>query len=269
MKENLFIGIDVSKASLDVGVFPTGESWGASNEKQQIDTLIERLKDFSPVLIVLEATGGLEIPLVSELVAANLPVVVVNPRQVRDFAKATGKLAKTDTIDAHVLAHFAEAIKPEIRPFKDEQTRELEAILGRRRQIVDMVTAEKNRLQAATSKRVRRDINAHIKWLQKRIDDANDDLLKLIKESPVWRVKDKILRSAPGVGAVMSMTLLASLPELGTLDRKRIAALAGLAPYNRDSGFFKGTRAIWGGRAHVRAVLYMSTLAAVRCNPTL
>ena len=269
MKEKVVVGIDVSKASFDVAVYPTGECWKASNDKAGIAALSQRLQELAPGLIVLESTGGLELPLVSELAALSLPVVVVNPRQVRDFAKAVGKLAKTDNIDAHMLARFGQAVKPEVRPLKDEQAQELTALLTRRRQVVDMLTAEKNRLQSVSSKRVRSDIVAHIKWLEKRLNDVDGGLRKFIEASPVWHVKDKILQSTPGVGPVLSLTLISNLPELGSLNRKQIAALVGVAPLNRDSGFFRGSRSVWGGRAHVRAVLYMSTLAAVRCNPAM
>ena len=269
MEEKIIIGIDVSKASFDIAVHPTGECWNVSNDKADIVALSKRLQKLTPALIVLESTGGLELPLVSELASLGLPVVVINPRQVRDFAKAVGRLAKTDSIDAHMLAKFGQAVKPEIRPLKDEQARELTALLVRRRQVVDMLTAEKNRLQGVSSKRVRSDIVAHIKWLEKRLNDVDGGLRKFIEASTIWRVKDEILQSTPGVGPVLSLTLIANLPELGSLNRKQIAALVGVAPLNRDSGFFRGTRSVWGGRAHVRAVLYMSTLAAVRCNPTL
>lgn len=268
-KENVYVGIDVSKTSFEVATYPTGESWKAVNQESETSALTNRLQELSPRMIVVESTGGLEVPLASELSSAGLPVVIVNPRQVRDFAKAIGRLAKTDTIDAHILARFGKAVKPEVRPFKDEHARELAAILVRRRQIVDMLTAEKNRLQSAASKHVRRDIVRHIKWLEKRLKDTNGDLQKLIESSPVWRVKDEIIQSTPGVGPVLSLTLLAGLPELGTLNRKQIAALVGVAPLNRDSGFFSGTRTVWGGRSRVRSALYMSTLAAVRCNPIL
>ena len=268
-KENVYVGIDVSKTSFEVAAYPTGESWKTVNRETETSALTNRLQELSPTMIVVESTGGLEVPLASELSSAGLPVVIVNPRQVRDFAKAIGRLAKTDTIDAHILARFGEAVKPEVRPFKDEHARELAAILVRRRQIVDMLTAEKNRLQSASSKHVRRDIVRHIKWLEKRLKDTNGDMQKLIESSPVWRVKDKIIQSTPGVGPVLSLTLLAGLPELGTLNRKQIAALVGVAPLNRDSGFFSGTRIVWGGRSRVRSALYMSTLAAVRCNPIL
>lgn len=263
-----FVGIDVSKASLDIALRPDNTHWSCGNNDAEIRALIKRLRKLQPTLIVLEATGGLEIPIVAASASVGLPIVVVNPRQVRDFAKATGELAKTDKIDAGVLAWFGEAVRPEIRPLKDPATQELTALLTRRRQLTDMLTAEKNRFSCAPN-RVRKDIKVHITWLEKRLRDANNGLSTAIKQSPVWCEHDEILQSAPGVGPVLSVTLLAVLPELGTLNRRQIAALAGLAPFNRDSGKFRGTRAIWGGRAEVRAVLYMGTLSAVRCNPII
>ena len=204
------------------------------------------------------------------LAGAGLPVVAVNPRQVRDFAKATGRLAKTDALDAAVLALFADRIRPEVRPLPDEETRELEALVVRRRQVVDMITAEKNRLGAAPpSKRVRTAIGKTIKWLQKQLEEIDNDLDGAVRKSPVWREKEDLLKSVKGVGRVMSRTLLSLLPELGTLGRRQIAALVGVAPLNRDSGTQRGRRIVWGGRANVRAVLYMSALAAARSNPTI
>lgn len=263
-----FIGIDVSKASLDVYLRPEGKRWSVDYNDKEVKSLVNQLLDLSPSLIVIEATGGIEIPLASQLAAAQLPVVVSNPRQVRDFAKATGKLAKTDKIDAEVIAHFADAIRPKVRPLKDEQTQELTDLLARRTQLVDMLTAEKNRLQQA-SKKMGKDILSHIKWLEKRIGDCEDALKKLIKASPIWQEKDKIIQSVPGVGPIMSLALLTSLPELGRINRSQVAALVGVAPFNRDSGKYKGKRAIWGGRASVRTVLYMCALTASRCNPTI
>ncbi len=268
MDKKIYIGIDVSKTSLDIGVFPTGECWKMGNDEEGITALLPRLKQLSPERIVIESTGGLEVPLVSELIAVHLPAVVVNPRQVRDFAKATGRLAKTDAIDAFILARFGEAIKPEIRPVRDEQSQDLEALLSRRRQLVSMLTAEKNRLSSAR-KHIKKDISIHIKWLEKRLSDVNNNLKKLIETTPAWQVKSEIIQSVPGAGPVLSVSLLAGLPELGSLNRKEIAALVGVAPLNRDSGFFRGSRKVWGGRAHIRSVLYMSTLAAIRCNPVL
>ncbi len=263
-----FIGIDVAKASLDVAVQPEGKAWSCPNDEAEFKDLVKQLRPRKPTLIVLEATGELEIPVVAALASAGLPVVVINPRQVRDFAKATGQLAKTDRIDARVLARFAEAVRPAIRPLKDAKTRELDALLTRRRQLTDMLTAEKNRLSSAP-KPVRKDIKNHIAWLEKRLRDVNNGLNSAIKDSPIWREHDEILQSTPGVGPVLSVTLLAELPELGKLNRRQIAALAGVAPFNRDSGRFRGKRSIWGGRAEIRSVLYMSTLTAVRCNPVI
>jgi transposase len=267
-KEPYFVGIDVSKSTLDVALRPESKAWSTVNTEQGIRALVVELNALTPTLIVLESTGGLQMPLVGALAAARLPVVVVNPRQVRDFAKATGKLAKTDTIDAHVLAWFGEAVRPDIRPLKDHQAQELTALITRRRQLVEMLGAEKNRLNTAPQP-ICKDIKAHILWLEKRLHSVNNDLDKAIKESPAWREKDQILQSAPGVGPVSSITLLACLPELGQLNRRQIAALIGLAPFNRDSGAFRGRRTIWGGRADVRAALYMSTLSATRYNPVI
>ena len=227
-----------------------------------------RLKDLRPELVVLEATGGMEGTAASALAILGVPVVVVNPRQVRDFAKSTGRLAKTDLLDARVLAHFAEAVKPEPRPLPDQQARQFSALLSRRRQISEMLTAERNRLQSADST-VRRRLKVHIRWLERELSDINDDLDGAIKESPLWRVKDDILKSVPGIGPVVSFTLLSELPELGQLNRKEIAALAGVAPLNRDSGTLAGRRTVWGGRTRVRAALYMAALVASRYNPVI
>jgi transposase len=267
-RSECFVGIDISKARLDVAVLPQEESWSEANEDKGIERLVKPLKKLRPTLIVVEATGGLEISLAGVLAATGLPIVVVNPRQVRDFAKATGKLAKTDSLDAHILARFGEALRPHVRPLKNEHAQELSALVTRRRQIVEMITAEKNRLTTAP-KPVHRDIKAHITWLEKRLDTTNENISKLIKSSPLWREQDTLLRSVPGVGPTLSATLLCGLPELGTLNRRQIAALVGVAPLNRDSGLFRGRRTIWGGRAHVRAVLYMGVLTAVRYNPVL
>jgi transposase len=264
----VFVGIDVAKAQLAVARRPSAEGWTVTNDDPGIATLVERLQAIPPTLIVLEATGGLEIPVTAALAAAGLPVVVVNPRQAHDFAKATGRLAKTDGLDARGLAHFAEAVRPVPRPLPDAQTQALSALLARRRQLVDMLTAEKNRLSSAPP-RVRADIQAHITWLEQRLADLNTAIGTAIRSSPVWREHDDLLQSTPGVGPVLARTLLADLPELGTLNRKAIAALVGVAPFNRDSGMLRGTRTIWGGRAQVRAVLYMSTLVAVHHNPVL
>jgi transposase len=266
----LFVGIDVSKATLDIAVGPTGEAWSVANSTEGMQQLVRKLAEISPRLIVLEATGGLERRAVAALAGASLPVVAVNPRQVRDFAKATGQLAKTDAIDAAVLALFADRIRPQVRPLRDEETQELEALVVRRRQVVDMLTAEKNRLTAAPpSKRVRTAIGKTIKWFQKQLEEIDSDLDDAVKGSPIWREKDDLLQSVPGVGKVLSRTLLSLVPELGTLGKKQLAALVGVAPLNWDSGQQRGRRCIWGGRAQVRAVLYMGALVAARFNPVI
>ena len=268
MSTEYFVGIDVSKDTLDVCVYPTQDTFRVPNSPDGLDELMKRLKPIEPRLIVFEATGGYETLAVSSLAAAGLPVVVVNPRQIRDFAKSIGQLAKTDVIDAGVIARFASAVRPELRPLKDSPSRELTGLVTRRRQIVDMIVAETNRLNAAT-RRNRRDIQAHIRWLQKRQDQIDDEIKRDIKNGPLWRTTDQILQSASGVGPATSSTLISCVPELGQLNRKKIACLIGVAPLNRDSGRFKGRRMIWGGRAQVRAVLYMSTLSAIRFNPII
>lgn len=262
------VGIDVAKAALDVAVSPTAERWTLAYTEREVAALVRRLTPLQPALVVLEATGGLEGPLVGALAAAGLPVVVVNPRQVRDFAKATGRLAKTDTLDAAVLAHFAATVRPTPRPLPDAATQTLAALVTRRRQLVGMLTAERNRL-ASAPRALRAEIQGHITWLQRRLGRLDEDLDQAIRTSPAWRAQDDLLQSAPGVGPVLSRTLLASLPELGALNRKAIAALVGVAPLNRDSGTLRGRRRVWGGRAAVRAVLYMGTLVAVRHTPVL
>jgi transposase len=263
----LFVGIDVSKAQLDIALRPDGQ-FVVPNDETGIAHVVERLRVLPIALIVLEATGGLELPLIGALVAAKLPVVVVNPRQVRDFAKATGKLAKTDPLDAQILAHFADVIRPAPRPLPDEQTHALAALLARRRQLIEMLTAEKNRLSSARHA-VRKSVTAHIRWLEQQVAQIDRDLAHTIRESPVWREKDDLLRTVPGVGPGLARTLIVDLPELGTLGRKQIAALVGVAPLNRDSGTLRGKRTVWGGRAHVRAALYMAALVASRCNPVI
>lgn len=263
----VFVGIDVSNKQLDLAFRPEGR-FAAPNDEAGFAQVIERLSTVSPALVVLEATGGIEIPLAGALAAAGVPVVVVNPRQVRDFAKAAGKLAKTDVLDAQTLAHFAEVMRPEPRPLPDEQTQTLAAILTRRRQLVEMLTAEKNRLGRAR-KPVRKSLRAHIAWLERELAQTDSDLAHAIHESPVWREKDDLLQSTPGVGPVLTTTLLANLPELGTLTGKQIAALVGVAPLNRDSGTWRGTRTVWGGRAQIRATLYMAAVVAARFNPVI
>jgi len=263
-----YVGIDVAKAWLDVGVRPSGAQWRAANAEAELPTLVEHLGRLAPQVIVLEATGGYERAIVAALAAAGLPVAVVNPRQVRHFAQATGKLAKTDVLDAHVLAHFAEAVHPQPRPLTDEATQRLAALLERRSQLVAMLTAEKNRHQQSLAS-VRPLIEAHIAWLEQALDQLTQDLDHTLHASPLWREREDLLRSVPGVGPILALTLLAELPELGMLAHKQLAALVGVAPLNRDSGSSRGTRVIWGGRARVRAALYMSTLSAVRYNPVL
>ena len=264
----IFVGIDVSKDRLDVAVRPAGEVWQVSYDSRGISDLVERLGEHSPYLVVLEATGGLELTLTGELAAVGLPVAVVNPRHVRDFARAAGKLAKTDALDAQVLAHFAEAMQPEPRPLPDASAQEFRAMVTRRRQLVEMITAEKNRFRTATH-RVRPQVQGHIRWLEESLEGLDKDLGDLIRSSPLWRAKEKVLRSTPGVGPVLSMTLLSDLPELGVLNRGEIAALVGVAPFNRDSGTLRGKRKVWGGRGQVRAALYMAALVATRYNPVL
>jgi transposase len=264
----VYIGIDVSKSKLDVGELPGNHSWDVPNDELGIDTLVTRLKGVSPSLVVLEATGSFEAPLVASLVAAGLPVVVINPRQVRDFARATGRLAKTDRIDALLLSRFAETVRPAVRSLSDATTQELVSLVARRRQLADMVTAERNRLGSARGQ-VRLDIEEHILWLKRRLKDKDNGLEKMIRSSEIWRTKDEILQSTPGVGPIVSATLIAHLPELGHLNRKQIAALVGVAPFNRDSGAFRGRRSVWGGRATVRSVLYMAALVGAKRNPTV
>lgn len=264
-----FVGIDVAKGRLDVVVRPSGERWTVEQTPEAIAGLVQRLTALAPRLIVLEATGGLEAAAVAAIAIAGLAIAVVNPRQVRDFAKATGKLAKTDAIDAAVLAHFAEAVRPTPRALPDSETKSLEALLARRRQLVEMRVAEQNRLAASRSEVVRKNLQAHIGWLTQQIKDLDRELKQQLRSSPVWREKEDLLRSVPGVGPVLSYTLVAELPELGTLTHKQLAALVGVAPLNRDSGTFKGRRGIWGGRAKIRTALYMATLTAIRCNPIL
>lgn len=263
------VGIDVSKSALDVGIHENGEIWSCSNDASGSAALVAKLKQLKATSIVLEATGGFETLVTATLSAADLPVIVVNPRQVRDFAKATGQLAKTDRIDCRVLAHFAAAIDPPVRPVKSAETQHLEALLARRRQIVEMLVAEKNRLANNHDRAVVKDLNAHIAWLERRLKSSDDELQRVLKTSPAWRERNDLLRSVPGVGPVLSLTLLAQLPELGQLNRREIAKLVGVAPFNWDSGQWRGSRHIWGGRATVRSPLFMATLCAIRINPTI
>jgi transposase len=260
-----FVGVDVSKGHLDLHARPTGSAARYDNDPAGVAALVERVAGLKPERVVLEATGGFEAPLAAALAGAGLPVVVVNPRQVRDFARATGKLAKTDAIDAAVLAHFAEAIRPDVRPLPDADARSLAALVDRRRQLLEMRTAEMNRLGLADP-RVGAGVRAHIAWLSEQLGQVDRELAGLIEASPVWRARDELLRSAPGIGPVVSRVLVSELPELGALSGKRIASLVGVAPMSRDSGRASGTRSIAGGRAGVRSGLYMAILTAVRYN---
>jgi transposase len=262
------VGIDVAKDRLDVAQRPGTEVWWVTNDDRGIADLVARLRALRPTLVVLEATGGIELPVVGALAAAGLPVVVVNPRQTREFARATGRLAKTDAIDAQVLARFAEAVRPALRPLPDAATQQLSGLVARRRQVIEMLTAEKNRLRTAAPA-VRDHIKEHILWLEGSLSDLDSELGQVIHSSNIWRAQDDLLQSTPGVGTVLSTTLLAHLPELGTLNRKEIAALVGVAPLNRDSGTMRGRRTVWGGRSDVRTALYMAALAATRFNPVI
>ena len=266
--ETVYVGIDVSKTCVDVAVRPTGQMWTISNDESGIRELVSRLKALDPAMVVLESTGGLELPSVAALAAATLPVAIVNPRQVRDFARATGTLAKTDALDAVALAHFADAVRPVVRPLKDAETQVLSSLVARRHQVVSIVVAEKNRLGSAIAA-VRPRIEAHIAWLEQELSDIDEGLRQTLRSSPEWREKDDILRSVPGVGEQLSLALLSQLPELGTLNRRQVAALVGVAPFNRDSGTVRGKRRVWGGRARIRAVLYMGALSASRFNPVI
>jgi transposase len=268
MPSPIYVGIDVAKARLDVAVRPSGEQWISTPDAPGLEELVERLQALPPELIVLEATGGREGAVVAALAAAGLPVAVVNPRQVRDFARAVGQLAKTDVLDAQVLAHFAEAIHPTPRPLPDAQAQELSALLARRRQLIQMQTAERHRLDTALP-RVQAHIQRHVAWLEAELADLDRTLHDQVQASPVWREQENLLRSVPGIGPTTALTLLADLPELGRLDRKAIAALVGVAPLSCESGSWRGRRIVWGGRARVRTALYMATLVATRRNPLI
>jgi transposase len=265
---SVFVGIDVAQVELVIALRPTEESWTVGNDEAGIAALLRRLRPLAVTLIVLEATGGYERAVVAALATAGFPLVVANPRHVRDFARGTGQLAKTDQVDAALLALFAERVRPEPRPLPDAATHALEALLARRRQLLDMLTAERNRLAHAVPA-VARDLRRHIRWLEQRLGHLDRDLDNQIQRTPVWRTKDDLLQSAPGVGPVVSRTLLGALPELGTLTHKQIAALVGVAPFPHDSGTRRGHRRVAGGRAPVRAALYMGALVASRCNPII
>lgn len=266
--EHHYVGIDVAKDTLDVALSSTGEVWHLAHNEEVIGQIVARLQPLRPLLVVLEATGGLDMPLTAALASAGLPMAVVNPRQVRDFARATGKLAKTDRLDARILALFAERVRPTPRPLPDAQAQALQALLTRRRQLVGMLTAEKNRSPSALGL-AGRSVGDHIAWLEQEVEKLDGQVSDALRQSPVWREQEDLLRGVPGVGPVLTLTLVAELPELGTLGRRQIAALVGVAPLNRDSGTLRGKRTVWGGRATVREVLYMATLVATRCNPTI
>ena len=265
--ERRYVGIDVAKATLDVCT-SDGEAWQVPNADRDMDALCTRLRGLQPELIVLEATGSYELRAAAALGAAGLQVAVVNPRQVRSYARSIGQLAKTDRIDARVLARFAEAVHPEVRPLPDEDTRALDALVTRRRQLVGMLVAEQARLTTAPVV-TRKQIKAHIGWLRRQLAELDGDIDGTVRRSPLFRAKDDLLQSVPGVGNATARTLLALLPELGTLDNKQIAALVGVAPFNQDSGTLRGRRRVWGGRARVRTALYMAALVGSRHNPTL
>jgi transposase len=267
--ERSFVGIDVAKQQLDVHLRPTDESFRLGRDDAGLTELVERLQRLAPVLVVLEATGGYEITVAAALGSAGLPVAVVNPRQIRHFARATGPLAKTDALDARVIALFAEAIQPVARPLPSAAAQALAERVARRRQLNEMLGAERNRHQQVRDPRLQRRIATHIRWLTQALADLEAELDDNIRSSPLWRATDNLLQSVPGIGDVTAYTLIADLPELGRLDRRKIAALVGIAPINRDSGTLRGRRMIGGGRPMVRCVLYMATLTAVRFNPVI
>lgn len=272
VEQERFVGIDVAAAHLDVAVAPGGDAWRAANDPAGIAALAERLAGVAPALVVLEASGGYEAAAAAELALAGLPVAVVNPRQVRDFAKAVGQLAKTDALDAALLARFAQAVRPEARPearpLPDAAARELKALVARRRDLVEMQAAERQRLRLAHGA-VRDGVEAHVAWLREQAAGLERRIAEAVAASPLWQATAALVCTVPGVGAVVAATLVAELPELGRLTRQEAAALVGVAPLNRDSGVLRGRRGTWGGRAPVRAVLYMATVSAVRWNPAI
>jgi transposase len=267
--EQVFVGIDVAKDRLDVHVRPSHEVFAVPRDGDGLTALVDRLKQLTPTLVVLEASGGFEITVAAAVAAAGVPLAVVNPRQIRDFARATGKLAKTDALDAAAIAHFAEAVHPEPQPLPDDQARELGELVARRRQVIEMIVAERNRTRQLQSARLKKRIERHLEALQNELTEIERDLGDSIRDTPVWREHEDLMTSVPGVGITTARTLIADLPELGTFDRKQIAALVGVAPLNRDSGTLRGKRTIWGGRAGVRAALYMAALTASRRNPAI
>jgi transposase len=267
--EQYFVGIDVSKDRLDVHLRPLGTAFAVARDGEGLASLVERLRGLAVALVVIEATGGFEVTVAAAIAGAGLPLAVVNPRQIRDFARAIGRLAKTDALDAEVIARFAEQIRPPVRPVPDAQARVLAELVARRRQLIEMIVAETNRRRMLTQSRLLRGIERHLKALQKELTAIERDIDDEIKGSPAWREKEELLISVPGIGPTVARTLIAELPELGALGRRQIAALAGLAPINRDSGRMRGRRQIAGGRAGVRSALYMAALTAMRCNPAI
>jgi transposase len=269
MEHATFVGIDVAKGHLDVHIRPTDDAFRVTHDDAGFAVLLARLRAVTPTLVVLEASGGYEVPVAAALASAGLPLAVVNPRQVRDYARALGQLAKTDRLDARVIALFAEAVRPAARPVPDTEAQALGELIARRRQLVDMLVAEQNRRCLLQDRRLQRHVDAHITWLEEALRRLDHDLTTQVRSTPVWREADDLLRSVPGIGPITASTLIADLPELGRLDRRRIAALVGLAPFARDSGAFRGRRMIRGGRAPIRRVLYMATLSAIQCNPAI
>lgn len=267
--EQVYVGIDVAKAHLDVHVLPAGEAFTVARDGESVASLADRLKTLSPSLVVLEATGGFETLVAATLGGAGLPVAVINPRQIRDFARSAGRLAKTDALDAEVIALFAQRMQPEPRPLADEQTRTLSELVARRRQLVEMMTAERNRRPRLSRKSLVKALDRHLAVLQKDLSALEEEIKDTIRGMPIWREREDLMRSVPGVGPTLARTIIADVPEIGTLDRKKVAALIGVAPLNWDSGTYRGRRTTWGGRSKVRAVLYMAALAASRCNPIL
>ncbi len=264
----IFVGIDVSKAWLDIAVHEQETYFRAKNDDRGIVDLVEKLKQLTPALVLLEATGGFEMLLVAGLAQAGLPVVVTNPRRVRAFARSTGRLAKTDKLDAKLLAHFAAAVRPPVRTLPTEAEEQLTGWLTRRHQIVEMLTVEKNRLHTVRPA-LKDDIEEHIRWLKEKLSKLDEEIHHFVQTTPMWKEKDAILQSVPGVGRITSSTLLAMLPELGKLDRQQVAALVGVAPVNKDSGRKQGKRRVYGGRAEVRSILYMAALSAKKHNPVI
>jgi transposase len=269
MERRLYVGLDVAKDRLDLHLRPTDETFSCASDETGLAALVQRLQAMSPTLVVLEATGGYEIAVAAAVASAGIPVAVVNPRQIRDFARATGQLAKTDALDARAIALFAEAVQPPARPLASEQAQRLSALVARRRQLIEMLGAETNRRQQARDRQLQRQLDAHLKWLREAVSRLEADLNDTIRSSPVWRERENLLISVPGIGSTTASALIADLPELGLLDRRRIAALAGLAPMNRDSGMLRGRRMIRGGRPAVRRALYMATVSAIRFNPAI